>query len=75
MQQKNKFIDDDEGAEELILKFILLGKNIIFNYSGNRGVGKSNILLRYTKKDFKFNMPPTMGIEFASTRIYLKNKK
>jgi len=29
MEHKNKFIDDDEGAEELILKFILLGKNLI----------------------------------------------
>ena len=59
----------------MILKFILLGKNMILIHQGNKGVGKSNILLRYTKKDFKFNMPTTIGIEFASTRIFLKNKK
>lgn len=59
----------------MILKFILLGKNMILIHPGDKGVGKSNILLRYTKKDFKLNLNSTIGIEFASTRIFLKNKK
>jgi len=33
---------------------------------GDSGVGKSNLLLRYTKNEFKLNSQSTIGVEFAS---------
>jgi GTPase SAR1 family protein len=54
-----------EERNNHLLKIILLG---------NRGVGKSNLLLRFTRSDFKMNMVPTVGIEFASSHMYLPSK-
>ena len=36
---------------------------------GDSGVGKSNLLLRYTKNDFNPNTAITMGIEFATKTV------
>lgn len=36
---------------------------------GDSGVGKSNLLLRYTKNDFIVNTAITMGIEFATKTV------
>ena len=33
---------------------------------GDSGVGKSNLLLRYTKDQFKINSQSTIGVEFAT---------
>jgi Ras-related protein Rab-11A len=54
-----------DDTHSFLLKIILLG---------DRGVGKSNILLRFTRNDFKISMNSTQGIEFAGQRIYLKDK-
>lgn len=42
---------------------------------GNAGVGKSNILIRYTKDMFDASNKPTIGIEFSSKTIDVNEKK
>ncbi len=42
--------------------------------TGDSGVGKSNILLRYIKDVFN-KINPTIGVEFAMKTITLKNHK
>lgn len=39
---------------------------------GDSGVGKSNILLRYTKDDFKLNSTSTIGVEFSIRSISIE---
>ena len=36
---------------------------------GDSGVGKSNLLLRYTKDQFKLQSQATIGVEFATTSM------
>ena len=42
---------------------------------GDAGVGKSNILIRYTKNEFDASNKPTIGIEFSSKTIDVSSKK
>lgn len=42
---------------------------------GDAGVGKSNILIRYTKDMFDASNKPTIGIEFSSKTIDVDSKK
>ena len=42
---------------------------------GNTNVGKSNILLRFTKDEFSDQTNPTMGFEFSSKTVTIKDKK
>jgi Ras-related protein Rab-11A len=41
---------------------------------GSSGVGKSNILARYTKNQFVDNWKATIGVEFASKKLTIKDK-
>lgn len=41
---------------------------------GDSGVGKSNILLRYTKNEFNLESKATIGVEFATKAIIVDNK-
>ena len=36
---------------------------------GDSGVGKSNLLLRYTKSDFNLESKTTIGVEFATKKV------
>ena len=49
-----------------VLKYIIIG---------NSGVGKSNILLRYTEDYFYDDFKTTIGVEFGSKIIEINNKK
>ncbi|CDW84496.1 ras-related protein raba1f-like [Stylonychia lemnae] len=40
---------------------------------GDSWVGKSNLLLRYTKNQFKLNYQSTIGVEFATTNIKIED--
>ncbi|KAI9476134.1 MAG: putative Rab11, partial [Benjaminiella poitrasii] len=40
---------------------------------GDSGVGKSNLLLRYTSNDFMENSRSTIGVEFATKSIEIEN--
>jgi Ras-related protein Rab-11A len=66
----------------LILKLIIIilkmdGKNDDETYDylfkvvmiGDSGVGKSNLLLRYTKSDFNMVSKTTIGVEFATKKV------
>ena len=50
----------------IILKIIIIG---------DAGVGKSNILIRYTKNEFDASNKPTIGIEFSSKTIDVSGQK
>ncbi len=66
----------------MILKLIIIilkmdGKNDDETYDylfkvvmiGDSGVGKSNLLLRYTKSDFNMVSKTTIGVEFATKKV------
>jgi Ras-related protein Rab-11A len=36
---------------------------------GDSGVGKSNLLMRYTKGDFNIESKTTIGVEFATKKV------
>ena len=50
---------------DFLLKLVLLGDS---------GVGKSNLLLRYTKDEFKMVSQTTIGVEFATKNIIVQNQ-
>ena len=51
---------------DFLLKVVLIGDS---------GVGKSNLLLRYTKDEFKLVSQMTIGVEFATKSIVIQNKE
>ena len=55
----------DEENYDLIFKLVLIGDS---------GVGKTNILTRYTKNEFSLATQATVGVEFGS-KIIKKNDK
>jgi small GTP-binding protein len=42
---------------------------------GDSGVGKSNLLLRYTKNQFKKHSQSTIGVEFATRNIAVDDQQ
>lgn len=42
---------------------------------GDSGVGKSNLLTRFTKNEFNFKSATTIGVEFSTRTVEVKNKK
>lgn len=42
---------------------------------GDSGVGKSNLLMRFTRNEFNIESKSTIGVEFATRNIVLDNKK
>lgn len=47
---------------DFLLKIVLIGDS---------GVGKSNLLLRYTKDEFKMQSQMTIGVEFATKSVVI----
>ncbi|XP_064620813.1 uncharacterized protein LOC135483732 [Lineus longissimus] len=60
--KKGYCLDDDY---DFILKLVL---------TGDSGVGKSNILLRYTDNRFVAGSKPTIGVEFANKSVKIEDK-
>ena len=58
-------METDEENYDLIFKLVLIGDS---------GVGKTNILTRYTKNEFSLATQTTVGVEFGS-KIIKKNDK
>jgi Ras-related protein Rab-11A len=54
-----------EDDYDYLFKLVLVGCS---------GVGKSNILSRYTKNTFCEDAKTTIGVEFASKRVLIKDK-
>jgi small GTP-binding protein len=55
-----------EDDYDMIFKIVLIGDS---------GVGKSNILSRYIKNEFNFDTKATVGVEFATKKYEIKNRK
>ena len=41
---------------------------------GDSGVGKSNLIMRFTKNEFKVETKNTIGVEFANKTIQIESK-
>ena len=41
---------------------------------GDSSVGKSNLILQFSKKKFNFSHDVTIGVEFEATNIEIENK-
>ena len=54
----------DFDGYEYLFKIVLIGDS---------GVGKSNLLLRYTKNQFSDGQNATIGVEFASKTLKIEN--
>lgn len=42
---------------------------------GDSGVGKSNLLTRFTKNEFNYKSSTTIGVEFSTRTVEVQNKK
>lgn len=42
--------------------------------TGDSGVGKSNLLSRFAKDEFRLDSKPTIGVEFAYRNIRVRDK-
>jgi GTPase SAR1 family protein len=42
---------------------------------GDSGVGKSNLLMRYTQGDFNIESKTTIGVEFATKKVQTQDGK
>ena len=56
-------MSEDNDDYEHLYKIIILGDS---------GVGKSNILGRYLKNEFKYNTKSTVGVEFGSKKLKIQ---
>lgn len=56
----------DEEIYDYLFKVVMIGDS---------GVGKSNLLMRYTKGDFNIESKTTIGVEFATKTIKTANQK
>ena len=57
-------MDDDEEYDKL-LKLIIVGDS---------GVGKTNLLTRFTEGKFNLESKATIGVEFSSKSVEIDNK-
>lgn len=55
-----------------LLLFLFL--NIIVVLIGDSGVGKSNLLSRFTRNEFNLESKSTIGVEFATRSIQVDGK-
>ena len=56
----------DEEVYDFLFKVVMIGDS---------GVGKSNLLMRYTKGEFNMESKTTIGVEFATKTIKTQDKK
>lgn len=52
--------------------FLLLSLAVVL--IGDSGVGKSNLLSRFTRNEFNLESKSTIGVEFATRSIVVDNK-
>jgi len=56
---------DDQADSDFLFKIVL---------TGDSGVGKSNLLTRFTRNDFAQDTKPTIGVEFATRTVSIDKK-
>ena len=47
---------------------------LLTSIAGDSGVGKSNLLTRFTRNEFNLESKPTIGVEFATRTLITDNK-
>ena len=57
---------DEDGDIDLFCEYDYLFKIVLV---GNAGVGKTNLLSRFIKRDFDLESKSTIGVEFATQCI------
>jgi small GTP-binding protein len=68
-----------EDEYDYLFKIVIIGcypshgGNVYF-FLGDSSVGKSNLLSQFTKQEFNLETKPTIGVEFATRTIRIKNK-
>jgi len=67
--------DDDY---DFLFKVVLIGNFTVIFLSdinvGDSGVGKSNLLIRFTKNEFNIESKTTIGVEFATRTLVAQDK-
>lgn len=66
----SKGVDDDY---DFLFKIVLIGKSIHL-ILGDSGVGKTNLLSRFTKNEINLESKPTIGVEFATKTLKVSSK-
>lgn len=66
-----QLLDDYESPHKCILRPTLVSFFVAVVLIGDSGVGKSNLLSRFTRNEFNLESKSTIGVEFA-TRYVLK---
>ncbi|KAL9240080.1 hypothetical protein vseg_014340 [Gypsophila vaccaria] len=59
-------MSSDEESEEYLFKIVIIGDS---------GVGKSNLLSRYSRNEFSLHSKATIGVEFQTQSIELDGKE
>ena len=54
---------------DFLFKIVLIGIRLFKYTLGDSGVGKTNLLSRYTKNEFNLESKPTIGVEFATKTV------
>jgi len=62
---KNCLISMKAEQYDFLLKIVIVGDS---------GVGKSNILTRFTKNEFSVETKSTIGVEFATKNLHIEGK-
>ena len=67
-----------ERDDEVLFKSIIIGDSgteyaIVLTYLELLGVGKSCIMLRYTRDEFKDDYTVTIGVDFAVKEVHIDN--
>lgn len=57
---------EDEGAESYLFKIVIIGDS---------GVGKSNLLSRYSRNEFNPNSRATIGVEFQTQSLAIDGRE
>lgn len=58
----------EKGTDELTRLSLLCLENVVV-LIGDAGVGKSNLLTRFTRNEFNLESKSTIGVEFATRSI------
>jgi GTPase SAR1 family protein len=58
---------------DFLFKIVLIGKDESLS-QGDSGVGKTNLLSRFSKNDFNLESKPTIGVEFATKTMKVSGK-
>lgn len=59
---------------QMVTYLFFLKKKIVVVLIGDSGVGKSNLLSRFTRNEFNLESKSTIGVEFATRSIQVDNK-